>query len=288
MGNVVHVYGARTGSISFSILGRFIVGFSCSEIIHRNIVASLLPHNRIVFETAMLVQTQVLGFLLGMMLGTLAEFLPYHMRGWGIRSLSSSSWLMAFLWFLQLGAVGIFFKVEDGDAKERMESNNSAEVEQLLAKYKPTTTTQHDSDSSGSGHGGKGNDSSIIRTSLQRTYGGIDENPPVQVVGSVIEVSLAHERKKKGRTRRRGKRRMRTLKSFPSRLRRLLSYNVGVPVCLFMLLFIKFAHEVLISSCPMILNRYFRWGGGRAGIFLSALSSKCWRCPVGILYPLFY
>ena len=38
------------------------------------------------------------------------------------------------------------------------------------------------------------------------------------------------------------------------------------------ILYIKFAQEVLISSCPIILDRYFRWGGGRAGIFLASLA----------------
>lgn len=186
---------------------------------------------------------------------------------------------MTLLWFLQLCGVCLCFKVEDGEAKERLEENNAAEVEQLLVKYnnshsnnnKPSmTAARHDSDSTASGNDkGNGNESSSNRLSLQLTYGATDERPPPEKKANAD----AGVKEKKNHVRGKGrKRRMRTLKSFPSRLSRLLSYSVAVPVCLFTILYIKFAQEVLLSSCPIILNRYFRWGGGRAGIFLAALT----------------
>lgn len=276
-GNCVHVYGVCMECIPLAVLGRFIMGFSCSEILHRNIVASLLPHNRVVVETAILVQTQVLGLLSGLMIGTLAEFLPYHIKGWGIRSLSSASWLMALLWFGQLGFVCAFFKVEDGEAKERMEANNSAEVEQLLAKYKPAVAAlNNDSDYSGSEELGKDSNSSVRRSpSIKLTYGATDENDhsTEHLAPEAVEATLKKKSKEKRKHHKKSrKRRMRTLKSFPNRLHKLLSYSVAAPLCLLIVLFIKFAQEVLFSSCPMILNRYFRWGGGRAGIFMSFLT----------------
>jgi len=275
VGNGVHVYGVWNLSIAYSILGRFIMGFSCSEILHRNIVASFLPVNRVVTETAILVQMQVFGLFLGLSVGTLAEFLPYHIKGWGVKSLSSSSWLMALLWFIQFFWVCICFGVEDGEAKERLEAANSSEVEQLLAGHKSiqsTNSAHHDSDSSASGNGQVKN-SSTGRTSLQLAYGSTDEQSP-KADADITEKeptpeSKSRKRKRSGKGR---KRRMRTIKSFPSRLRRLLMYSVAVPVCLFIILYVKFATEVLFSSCPMILNRYFRWGGGRAGLLLASLA----------------
>lgn len=254
------------------------MGFSCSEILHRNVVAGFLPVHRMVTETAILVQMQVFGMLLGFVIGTFSEFLPFHIVGWGIRSLSSSSWLMGVFWFVHLVHVSIGFKVEDGEAKQRLEANNVAEVEQLLTKSKPplAATNNPDSDSSGSMHG-KGKDSAHhLRSSLRLTYGATDDDDDDDAQpdtnDNTAEQVAPIPRKKKPKRGKGRKRRMRTLKSFPSRLRSLLNYSIAVPVCLFILLYTKFAFEVLVSSCPMIVNRYFRWGGGRAGIFLAALT----------------
>lgn len=50
------------------------------------------------------------------------------------------------------------------------------------------------------------------------------------------------------------------------------AYSVGVPVSLLLILYMKYAQEVLFTSCPMILERYFQWDGVRAGSFLAFLS----------------
>ncbi|CAB9504953.1 SPX domain-containing membrane protein [Seminavis robusta] len=278
VGNAVQVVGFWKNSMLLAVLGRFVMGFSCSSILHRNLVASLLPMNRLVTETAVLVQTQVLGQLTGLLVGTLAEYLPYHIRGWGVKSLSSSTWLMAFCWFMQFLCVCINFKVEDSEEQEKLEANNAAEVEQMLARYTTTNNPQppemkqqqqhHDSDSSTSGQGKS--HSSGHRTSLQLTYGTGTAEEPIQddpKDTSLDEMSPLRKKKK-----RKGRRRRRTLMSFPSRLKRLLAYSVAVPLCFFMVLYIKFAQEVIFSSSAIILNRYFSWGGGRAGIFLSGLT----------------
>jgi hypothetical protein len=275
-GNSVHVYGLWNDSMLFAVLGRFMVGFSCSEILHRNIVASLLPMNRLVAETAILVQAQVLGQLCGLLVGLLAEYMPYLVTPeWSTRSMSSSSWLMAWLWFMQIGFVCFCFRVENGEAKERLEANNAAEVEQILARYtrhssqgKSRPPQQHGSDSSTSG---RGEGALINRTSLQLTYGTSDEHPPQgQDSNTALDESSVSRKKKRKRGR---KRRIRTLTSFPNRLRQLLSYSVAVPVCLFIVLYIRFAQEVIFTSCPIVASRYFQWAGGRAGLFLAGLTA---------------
>ena len=273
-GNAGHVYGVWENSISYAILGRFIMGFSCSEILNRNIVAGFLPVHGVVTETAILVQVQVLGMLMGLIIGTLAEFLSFHVAGWSTQSLSSSSWLMGLLWFIHLIHVCICFRVEDRDAQRRLEANNAAEVEQLLTQQKVSLSINYDSDSSGSLQGKRSNSSHNIHASLRLTYGATDDiDIKLDESNDAVDPPAATTARKKTQQQGKGrKRRMRTLRSFPARLRRLLNYSIGVPVCLFILLYIKFALEVMISSCPMILDRYFRWGGGRAGIFLAGLT----------------
>ena len=271
-GNVLHVYGIWQNSVPLAVLGRFVLGLSSSDILHRHIVANCLPMpvNRIVSETATLVQAQVVGMTLGFLVGTLAEYLPYHITGWGVKSLSSSSWLMALLWFVQLVLLCFYFTVNRLVSKEIIEARNAAEVEQLLTSSKAAISRiGNGPDSSNSAHGKS--DSIEQRTSLRLTYGATDERIASDDAMETSRDSRIRQRKKKHRGRGR-KRRLRTLKSFPSRLHRLVTYNIAVPVCILTTLYIKFAQELLFSSCPMVLDRYFLWGGGRAGIFLACLT----------------
>lgn len=270
VGNGVHIYGIWNFSVPYTVLGRLLLGFSSCEILHRHLVASCLPMpvNRIVWETATLVQAQVLGISLGLAVGTLADYLPYHIASWGVRSLSSSSWFMGSLWLVHLFTICFLFTVEGLDSRESMEARNAAEVEQLLTSSKPSVTAVQETDSSDSGRLKSGEDT--LSNSLQLAYGSTGEQQDL-----VNEWQTSNNERTKKKKKRRGKgrkRRIRTLKSFPSRLRGLLSYSIGVPLCLCIILYVKFAQEVLFSSCPIILDRYFRWGGGRAGIFLACLT----------------
>ena len=271
-GNAVHVYGIWENSIAYAILGRFIMGFSCSEILHRNIVAGFLPVHRVVTETAILVQVQVLGMLLGLGIGTVADYLSLYVVDRGIRSLSSSSWLMSLFWFVHFLHASIGFKIEEDGETKRREAKNSAEVEQLLTKSTAQKVLNHECDSSWSLQGRRNDSAHDLRLSLHSAYGAEGETQPVR--GGDTDCRLPPKPIKET-TKKRVKsrlRRMRTLKSYPARLRSLLNYSVAVPICLLITFFIKFALEVLLSSCPMIVDRYFQWGGGRAGLFLACLA----------------
>ena len=56
------------------------------------------------------------------------------------------------------------------------------------------------------------------------------------------------------------------------RIRRILSYNVALPVSLGLVVYTVFAQEVFFTSCALITDQYFLWRGNVAGFFLGALS----------------
>jgi hypothetical protein len=60
--------------------------------------------------------------------------------------------------------------------------------------------------------------------------------------------------------------------TFVKRIRRIMAYNVAIPVTLALVVYTIFAQEVLFTSCALIADRYFGWRGNIAGFFLACLS----------------
>ena len=53
----------------------------------------------------------------------------------------------------------------------------------------------------------------------------------------------------------------------------LLFENAGLPITLLIFSYIEMADEVIISSCSMIVKRYFGWNGSVAGFFIASLGA---------------
>jgi hypothetical protein len=54
---------------------------------------------------------------------------------------------------------------------------------------------------------------------------------------------------------------------------RLIMQNPGLPVTLLIFAYIELADEVLISSCSMVVRRYFGWHGAVAGFLIASLGA---------------
>ena len=54
---------------------------------------------------------------------------------------------------------------------------------------------------------------------------------------------------------------------------RIIFSNVAFPVTLYLFAFIELSGEVLISSCSMIVRRYFAWYGSTAGFIIASLGA---------------
>ena len=54
---------------------------------------------------------------------------------------------------------------------------------------------------------------------------------------------------------------------------RLVFQNAGLPITLLIFCFIELADEVIISSCSMVVRRYFGWHGSVAGFLIASLGA---------------
>jgi len=54
---------------------------------------------------------------------------------------------------------------------------------------------------------------------------------------------------------------------------KLIFENAALPVTLYLFAFIELVDEVLISSCSMVVHRYFGWKGSTAGFLIASLGS---------------
>ena len=77
------------------------------------------------------------------------------------------------------------------------------------------------------------------------------------------------------------KKRFRKLRTFLGRVRKALGDNVAIPVTLAVIVFVRTAHEILFSSCPLVTDMYFHWRGGRVSLLLGALSFMVF--PIGFI-----
>ena len=101
VGNSVHGLAINRGSVPLAVLGRFIMGFSSSEILHRQILLSCRPSHA-VLQSSRLVYSRMIGIVVGLLTGCLAEAVPFTIKTFGIRSTQSASWLMLLLWLIHL------------------------------------------------------------------------------------------------------------------------------------------------------------------------------------------
>jgi hypothetical protein len=145
-----------------------------------------------------------------------------------------------------------------------------AEAEQPDDKKLPDTLGgQSDSDSSSYGH--VGTPSSVLypgspllgdRFSSEHLVG-LDRPSESQIQSSETSPASGSRAKRKRSTRR--------LKTF-SRIRKLLSFHVGIPLCLAIFVYTTYTTEVFFTASPMITRRYFGWSGARTGTFLGWLA----------------
>jgi len=265
LGNVIHGVAVDKESLWLAVLGRFMVGFSSSEILHRQLVQATLP-SHLVWASAKVVQYRVFGIVAGLCLGILADTFPLNIDTIGVRSTQSTSWVMTLLWLVYMVRVLVQFRPK-APLLQLVESPQVA-AEKLVAVDDIYGDSGND-ESSDSDHIGTPRSfwTSSAR-SQERTavsYGGTDgDNDKSLTEAAPLKITSSKELRKRGN---RGNR------SFTARLRKLLSYHVAIPTLLFIIFYVNFALEILFTSTPQLTNHYFEWTGPRAGGLLLLLTS---------------
>jgi hypothetical protein len=178
------------------------------------------------------------------------------------------------LWFIQLVRILMFIPASEypPDSSDDSQSRrNEAEIGKPVAeRYTPALSS--DSDSSASAN---------IGTPSSALYGSIADGTPVETPAVVVDTANSdmendgrfsdswRVRQQSQQQQRPGSRQKWKVWG---RFRKWFGFHVGIPVSLSVFFFASFALEVIYTSTPVIVNRYFDWNGAHAGTLLGGLS----------------
>ena len=261
-GNLVHGIAVNRGSVPLAVIGRLILGFSNTDVIQRHILSSCLPAY-IVSESVMLAQFRLAGVVIGLLASFLTGELSLAIQGLSFRTTQSSSWLMAFFWLIM--GIRCFAQLPSFQQFQEEHDTN-----------REGTDWHHD----GSGNESDSSDS-VVRTPSSMLYRSTSEatehDPFLGAYGSVTPTlaknddemsTTGMERESKSFV----KKIRKQLKTFTSRLVKLMMFHTAIPICALTYLYCTYAFEILFTSAPLVTNRYFLWSGARAGLFLGLLA----------------
>ena len=261
LGNVVHGLAVDQESLGLAVLGRFIIGFSSGEILHRQLVQAFLP-SQVVPAAAKVVLYRVYGTLAGLLLGIVAEMVPLNISGIGVRSMQSTSWVMAILWIIYVFRLLVQFRPQASLLLLEKPSRQPGATE----KAENIAVEEYDYASSDSEHigtprsfwtGTKKSEAIPYAEASGTFISSKDESETTP-----LKLSTSKESRKRG---------TRNARSFMARLRKLVSYHVAIPTLLFTIFYVNFAMEMFFTGTPLATRHYFEWSGSRAGAMLALL-----------------
>jgi len=253
VGNLVYALAISYRSMPMAIGGRFLCGFGSAEVVNRQMISTCVSFKQITRASAFFVGAGAMGMSIGPLIAgilddtagrdLLVDFhLPFTPAGGIIfNSITSPGFVMATLWFMQLLALILFFcepdRINATKTDDGDQDNTDAETNRLLKIDYGSFRQRRDSNSSLS---------SLFST---QSTDSVSLSPPV---GEFKEPGFWGE-----------------IVSTSS----LVLINPGLPITLLLFGYIELADEVLISSCSMVVRRYFGWNASSAGFLVASLGA---------------
>ena len=279
IGNILHAVAVSKGSIFLAVFGRFLIGFGSAELLHRQLLSSCLPAPHVVFESANLVHSNVFGVFCGLATGGFLALFDVKVEVATISSLHSGSYFMACIWlFHWVNLFRLFQESKSTDSDE-----NNADRRDFEDEYEVSIAESSETGTPESVFYGPGSIStreevkSAYIEQLEAVYtsprnaGRKDAFPSEQPLET--DRLIVKDDKKTNDKKKKATRSVRPFKTFAARLRKILFHNVGIPVTLAVIVFVRISHEILFTSCAIITNRYFDWNGSQACFLLGLLSA---------------
>ena len=278
IGNVLQAVAVSKGSILLAVFGRLLIGLGSAELLHRQLLSSCLPAPHVVFESANLVHSNVFGVFCGLMIGGLLALFDVKVDVATISSLHSGSYFMACIWLFHW--VNLYRLFQESKSVESDETDSDRrdfedEYEVSIAESSETGTPESVFFGPGSMSTREDVKSAYIEQleaayTSPRNAGRKYEFPTEQPLETdrliVKEDKKTNDKKTKTRS-------VRSFKTFTAWFRKILFHNVGIPVTLAVIVFVRISHEILFTSCAIITNRYFHWNGSQACFLLGLLSA---------------
>lgn len=272
IGNGIHGYAINKSSIMWAIVGRLCFGFSSAEILQRELTSMCVPVH-VIAESGKLTISKMIGSSLGLAIGTLLA-IPIAVQTLDIgrvfsphtRQLQWSSWMMMAFWFVHLLVIFVYCRVKD--------EPSMPQERQIIAKQKHLTTKEQvnpskSSDSESSSSAVIGSPSTVLlRASLDAVEPMASAVSSMENISNTLSLSNRRDDDSNGfRQNTPIKGQWRTFR----RLRKLLSFHVGIPLTLLIYGYTSFSMEIFCTATPIVGDRYFSWSGARAGTFLACL-----------------
>jgi hypothetical protein len=263
VGNIVHARGIAHESIPHAVLGRFLLGFASSDIVQRQFIGSLMPLPLIAAESARLAHVQIVGQLVGLLFGSLVAWT-------GV--LASGNWFMALFWI----AYCIFVACNGNSDSRNNQKKEQDHAWEILENKDVDVDVGNESDSSGSDEKTGGPAQLFQRSSYVEDIDEDAERSQADEKTGLLVSKVPSERPKKSvhstAYSRPPKGFLKRFRTFTKRIRKLMAYNISIPITLALILYCKFSTEAFISSSPLLGYHYFDWTGQRSGCFLAFLS----------------
>ncbi len=261
-GNMIHAHAVNVGSIRIAILGRFVFGLSATEILQRQLLSVCNPLS-IIGESASLVRSRIVGTTIGLFFGACIEALPLVVNTLDVRFLRFSNWLLIVLWSLLLVAVCRRFCEVESVVPEQTDDEQTKELDFAAQRTSDGSSSESSPNPTKMLYGSDGNDPTA---DLSATFGTVAN----AIIPEAHGGSYSRRRQPANSTK---KKRSRNFRHFPSRIRKLLDFHVGIPVSLVVLFVATFSVEAFFTATPLITYRYFGWNGALACSVLGLLSS---------------
>ena len=250
-GNLIYGLAISYDSMSMAISGRFLCGFGSAEVINRQLISTCVSFSQITRASAFFVAASAMGMSIGPLIAAILDdtagrdflidlHLPFTPAGGIIfNSVTSPGFVMAILWFLEFLFL-LFFFVEP----DRI---NGAEDDNGTKSTDSETTSLIKTDYGSMDDRAMRNDlmtSSDLLEEISDSDSNDSFHPKIEkhVKGCWDEIASVFS---------------------------LLVINRGLPVTFLVFCYIELADEVLISSCSMIVRRYFDRNASAAGYLVA-------------------
>ena len=245
-------------SMHMALAGRVLCGFGSAEVVNRQLISACVSFSKMTRASALFVAFSAMGMSVGPLMAGILEnvfgtdmqvdipvaFLPAG--GIIINHMTSPALVLSIAWFVLFLAICLFFFEPD-----RINgSSGHGRGDKSALHTSSNGNSQHEHVDKSTTYGST--------TSLKELDDGVDEEKTRLLKSDKGKPHILPEK---------------TFRDQVIAIHKLVFANAALPVTLYIFAFIELVDEVLISSCSMVVHRYFGWNGSVAGFLIASLGS---------------
>jgi predicted ThiF/HesA family dinucleotide-utilizing enzyme len=256
VGNLIYSLAISYESMPFAIFGRVLCGFGSAEVLNRQLISTSVRFEDMTQASALFVAFGASGMSIGPLIAGILDMtagrdmrvdlkLPFTPAGGVVYNhITAPGFVMAFLWLLQLiGLISLFhepIRLNTAEQPRKEDGSGTPKRSDAMVGMDESALKIIESGSSSD---------LIAYGSIMNSQKAVEPYKTTKCIGP---------------------------KEFWNELVttwNLVFQNAGLPLTLLIFAYIEMADEVIISSCSMVVRRYFGWHGSTAGFFIASLGA---------------